>query len=82
MLAWKESAWPLSWQYEKGYKPTKNVLDEGLPEIRRKREKLEAKSRPTPPKMLGIVNIDGKRMQILKHADGREELKEIVEVTA
>ena len=82
VLAWKESAWPLSWQYEKGYKPTKNVLDEGLPEIRRKREKLEAKSRPTPPKMLGVVNIDGKRMQILKHADGREELKEIVEVTA
>ena len=81
-LAWKESAWPLSWQYEKGYKPTKNVLDEGLPEIRRKREKLEAKARPTPPKMLGVVNIDGKRMQILKHADGREELKEIVEVTA
>ncbi len=82
VLAWKESAWPLSWQYEKGYKPTKNVLDEGLPEIRRKREKLEAKARPTPPKMLGVVNIDGKRMQILKHADGREELKEIVEVIA
>ena len=82
VLAWKESAWPLSWQYERGYKPSKNVLDDGLPEIRRKREKLEAKSRPTPPKALGVVNIDGKRMQILKHADGREELKEIVEVTA
>ena len=39
-------------------------------------------ARPTPPKPLGVVNIDGKRMQILKHADGREELKEIVEVTA
>ena len=82
VLAWKETAWPLSWQYERGYKPSKNVLDDGLPEIRRKREKLEAKSRPTPPKALGVVNIDGKRMQILKHADGREELKEIVEVTA
>ena len=82
VLAWKESAWPLSWQYERGYKPSKNVLDDGLPEIRRKREKLEAKSRPTAPKSLGVVNIDGKRMQILKHADGREELKEIVEVTA
>jgi hypothetical protein len=82
VLAWKESAWPISWQYERGYKPSKNVLDDGLPEIRRKREKLEAKSRPTPPKPLGVVNIDGKRMQILKHADGREELKEIVEVTA
>ncbi len=82
VLAWKETAWPLSWQYERGYKPSKNVLDDGLPEIRRKREKLEAKSRPTPPKSLGVVNIDGKRMQILKHADGREELKEIVEVTA
>lgn len=82
VLAWKETAWPLSWQYERGYKPSKNVLDDGLPEIRRKREKLEAKSRPTPPKPLGVVNIDGKRMQILKHADGREELKEIVEVTA
>lgn len=82
VLAWKESAWPLSWQYERGYKPSKNVLDDGLPEIRRKREKLEAKARPTQPRMLGVVNIDGKRMQILKHADGREELKEIVEVTA
>ena len=82
VLAWKETAWPLSWQYERGYKPSKNVLDDGLPEIRRKREKLESKSRPTPPKALGVVNIDGKRMQILKHADGREELKEIVEVTA
>lgn len=82
VLEWKETAWPLSWQYERGYKPSKNVLDDGLPEIRRKREKLEAKSRPTPPKALGVVNIDGKRMQILKHADGREELKEIVEVTA
>jgi hypothetical protein len=29
-----------------------------------------------------VVHIDGKRMQRLKHADGREELKEIVEVTA
>ena len=82
VLAWKETAWPLSWQYERGYKPSKNVLDDGLPEIRRKREKLESKARPTPPKMLGVVNIDGKRMQVLKHADGREELKEIVEVTA
>ena len=81
VLAWKETAWPLSWQYERGYKPSKNVLDDGLPEIRRKREKLESKSRPTPPKALGVVNIDGKRMQILKHADGREELKEIGEVT-
>ena len=82
VLAWKESAWPASWQYEKGYKPSKNVLDEGLPEIRRKREHMEAKAKPTPPKMMGIVNINGKRMQILNHVDGREELKEIVEVTA
>jgi hypothetical protein len=60
----------------------KRALTAGLPEVRQRREKLEAKSRPTPPKSLGVVNIDGKRMQILKHADGREELKEIVEVTA
>ena len=79
---WKEQRWPLDWRFEKGQKPSRGALTAGLPEVRQRREKLEAKSRPTPPKALGVVNIDGKRMQILKHADGREELKEIVEVTA
>lgn len=79
---WKEQRWPLDWRFEKGQKPSRGALTAGLPEVRQKRERQEAKSRPTPPKMLGVVNIDGKRMQVLKYADGREELKEIVEVTA
>ena len=79
---WKEQRWPLDWRFEKGQKPSRGALTAGLPEVRKRREHMEAKARPTPPKMLGVVNIDGKRMQVLKHADGREELKEIVEVTA
>ena len=79
---WKETRWPLDWRFEKGQKPSRGALTAGLPEVRQRRERQEAKAKPTPPKMMGIVNIDGKRMQILKYADGREELKEIVEVIA
>ncbi len=73
---WKEFVWPTTWRCDKGHKPSKLALDEGLPDIKRKREDAEAKAQRTEPTVTRIT-MGGKLMDAIKHPDGRTEYREV-----
>ena len=73
---WKEFVWPTTWRCDKGHKPSKLALDEGLPDIKRKREDAEAKAQRTEPTVTRIT-MGGKLMDAVKHPDGRTEYREV-----
>ena len=63
---WKDHLWPANWRCERGQKPTKGAMDEGLPDVKRRRE---VASKPKPTAVTYRKNEHGQMVAVLEMSE-------------
>lgn len=61
---WKDMKWPQDWRFDKGQKPSRAALMDGLPDVKRRRE---AASKPKPMAVAYRKNEDGQTVAIVEY---------------